>query len=149
MSQHNLRLGPHVDRTEPDAGMFDRLDSVTTPAGLTSERIVMPSASVGDRPGVLAPLRAGDGPLSVRVRPSSIKRDCGRRATSTGETYLVNGHAKSLRLTLAASADTPVRNQGPGGSLPGPDAGHPLHGAGGAGVEGQEDFQGRGRSSCH
>jgi hypothetical protein len=27
--------------------------------------------------------------------------------------------------------DTPVRNHGPGRSLPGPDAGHPLHRAGG------------------
>jgi len=33
-------------------------------------------------------------------------------------------------LDPGASADTPVRNQGPGRSLPGPDAGHPLHGAG-------------------
>ena len=30
-----------------------------------------------------------------------------------------------------ASTDTPARDQGPGGSLPGPDAGHPLHSAGG------------------
>ena len=28
--------------------------------------------------------RAGDGSLRVRVRPSSLKRDCGRRATGTG-----------------------------------------------------------------
>jgi hypothetical protein len=34
---------------------------------------------------VLARLRSGDGPLSVRVRPSSLKRDCDRRATSTGK----------------------------------------------------------------
>jgi hypothetical protein len=47
---------------------------------------------------VVAWLRSGDGPLSVRARPSSIKRDCGRRATSTGEKLLVNVHAKS-RLT--------------------------------------------------
>jgi hypothetical protein len=39
-------------------------------------------------------------------------------------------HAKSC-LTPETSADTPVRYQGPGGSLPGLDAGHPLHGAGG------------------
>ena len=36
-------------------------------------------------------------------------------------------HAKS-RLTPETTADTPVRNQGPGGSLPGPGAGHPLQG---------------------
>jgi hypothetical protein len=44
---------------------------------------------------VLAGLRSGDGPLSVRVRPSSLKRDCGRRTTSTGERCLANVHAKS------------------------------------------------------
>ena len=37
-------------------------------------------------------------------------------------------------LDTGASADTPVRNQGPGRSLPGPDAGHPLHGAGAHGA---------------
>jgi hypothetical protein len=47
---------------------------------------------------VLAGLRSGDGPLSIRARPSSIKRDCDRRATSTGEKRPVNVHAKS-RLT--------------------------------------------------
>src|SRR5271157_1855361 len=44
---------------------------------------------------VVAWLRSGDGPLSVRARPSSIKRDCDRRATNTGEKRLVNVHAKS------------------------------------------------------
>jgi hypothetical protein len=47
---------------------------------------------------VLAGLRSGDGTLSVRVRPSSLKHDCDRRATSTGEKCLANVHAKS-RLT--------------------------------------------------
>jgi hypothetical protein len=42
---------------------------------------------------------------------------------------LVDGPAKS-RLTLETSTATPARDQGPGGSLPGPDAGHPLHSAG-------------------
>jgi hypothetical protein len=51
-------------------------------------------------PGCTSPdgLRSGDGPLSVRVRPSSLKRDCDRGTTSTGGKYLVNVHAKS-RLT--------------------------------------------------
>jgi hypothetical protein len=47
---------------------------------------------------VLAGLRSGDGPLSVRARPSSPKHDCDRRTMSTGGKRLVNGHAKS-RLT--------------------------------------------------
>jgi len=38
----------------------------------------------------------------------------------------VNGHAKS-RLTPEPLTGTPARRQGPGRSLPGPDAGHPLH----------------------
>lgn len=44
---------------------------------------------------VLAGLRSEDGPLSVRVLPSSLKRDCDRRATSTGGDCTVNVHAKS------------------------------------------------------
>ena len=48
-----------------------------------------------ERAKVLAGLRSGDGPLSVRVRPSSIKHDRDRRATSTGEKRLVYVHAKS------------------------------------------------------
>ena len=44
---------------------------------------------------VLAGLRSGDGPLSVRARPSSLKHDCDRRTTSTGGEFLVNVHAKS------------------------------------------------------
>ena len=76
-----------------------------------------------------ARVRAGDGPLSVRARPSSIKRDCARRTTSTDGRHRADVHTKS-RLTLEPNADTPVRDQGPGQSLPGPDAGHPLQGAG-------------------
>jgi hypothetical protein len=34
-------------------------------------------------------------------------------------------------LSVGASAPPPVRDQGPGRSLPGPDAGHPLQAAGG------------------
>ncbi len=44
---------------------------------------------------VRAGLRSRDGPLSVRARPSSLKRDCDRRTTSTREARLVNVHAKS------------------------------------------------------
>jgi hypothetical protein len=40
-------------------------------------------------------VRSGDGPLSVRVRPSNIKHDCDRRTTRTGRRCLVNVHAKS------------------------------------------------------
>jgi hypothetical protein len=36
---------------------------------------------------------------------------------------------REVTLDPGASADTPVRGQGPGGSLPGPDAGHPLRAA--------------------
>jgi hypothetical protein len=34
-----------------------------------------------------------------------------------------------VALDTGVSADTPVRNQGPGRSLPGPNAGHPLQAA--------------------
>ena len=60
---------------------------------------------------------SGDGPLSVRVHPSSLKHDCDRRATSSG-----NVLPELLR---------PLRSETKGrGSLPGPDVGHPLQGAG-------------------
>src|SRR5262245_26393813 len=39
----------------------------------------------GEGAKVQTRVRSGDGPLSVRIRPSSLKRDCDRRATSTGE----------------------------------------------------------------
>ena len=42
----------------------------------------------------MAGLRSGDGALSVRARPSSLKRNRDRRTTSTGGKCLVNVHAK-------------------------------------------------------
>jgi hypothetical protein len=53
------------------------------------------NASLCPRSSAWRELRYGDGPLSVRVRPSSLKRDRDRRATRTGEKCLVNVHAKS------------------------------------------------------
>ena len=38
---------------------------------------------------------------------------------------------RKVMLDPGASTDTPVRDQRRGGSVPGPDAGHPLHSAGG------------------
>jgi hypothetical protein len=64
----------------------------------------------------------GDGPLSVRRHSSTV-----------------NGASRFLRkwppatIDRGASVPPPARNQGPGTSLPGPDAGHPLHAAGGHG----------------
>ena len=69
--------------------------------------------------GTLAGLGAGDGLLSVRRHPSTVK-----------------GASRFLwkwpPATLDRGASVPplVRNQGPGWSLPGPDAGHPLRCAG-------------------
>ena len=51
--------------------------------------------TIGKGAGSLAVLGFGDGPLSVRARPSSIKHDCDRGATSKGGRCLVNVHAKS------------------------------------------------------
>jgi len=76
----------------------------------------------------LAGLGAGDGPPSVRVRPSSLKRDCDCRTTSTCEKCLINVHAKS-RLTLEPLRT--LRSETKGQAEACPDAGHPLHGAGG------------------
>ena len=66
---------------------------------------------------VLAGLRSGDGPLSVRVRPSSLKRDCGRRTTSTDGKCLVNVHAKS-RLTLGPLRTLRSEDKGQAGACP-------------------------------
>ena len=66
---------------------------------------------------VLAGLRSGDGPLSVRVRPSSLKHDCDRRATSTGGKCLVNVHAKS-RLTLEPLRTLRSETKGQAGACP-------------------------------
>ena len=66
---------------------------------------------------VVAWLRTGDGPLSVRARPSSLKRDCDRRATSTGEKRLVNVHAKS-RLTPEPLRALRSETKGQAGACP-------------------------------
>jgi hypothetical protein len=82
--------------------------------------LTMIGGSVRTEPEVLrspAGLGSGDGPLSVRVRPSHIKRDCDRRTTSMGRKCLVNVHAKS-RLIPETSVGTSVRNQGAGGACP-------------------------------
>ena len=53
---------------------------------------------------VLAGLRSGDGPLSVRVRPSSLKRNCDRRTTSTGE-KVPGERIREVTLDPGVSAD--------------------------------------------
>ena len=60
---------------------------------------------------------SGDGPLSVRIRPSSLKRDCDRRATSTGERCPVDVHAKS-RLTPEPLRTLRSEDKGQAGACP-------------------------------
>jgi hypothetical protein len=60
---------------------------------------------------------AGDGPLSVRVRPSSLKRDRDRRTTTTGEKCLVKVHAKS-RLTPEPLRTLRSEDKGQAGACP-------------------------------
>ncbi len=48
---------------------------------------------------------------------------------------LRRNHLRDPPLSVGASAPPPVRDQGPGQSLPGPDAGHPLQAAGSHGKE--------------
>jgi hypothetical protein len=82
----------------------------------TGLRIRRPSLRLaGGR--VVAWLRSGDGLLSVRARPSSIKRDCDRRARSTGEKRLVNVHAKS-RLTPEPLGTLRPETKGHAGACP-------------------------------
>ena len=65
----------------------------------------------------LAGLSSGDGPLSVRIRPSSLKRDCDRRTTSTGEKCLVHVHTKS-HLTLEPLRILRSEDKGQAGACP-------------------------------
>jgi hypothetical protein len=67
---------------------------------------------------VLAGLSSRYGPLSVRVRPSSLKRDRTRRATSTGGRAPVNVHVKS-RLTLEPLRTLRSEAKGQAGACPG------------------------------
>jgi len=53
----------------------------------------------------------------VRVRPSSLKRHCDRRATSTGGNCQVNVHAKS-RLTLEPLRTLRSEDKGQAGASP-------------------------------
>jgi hypothetical protein len=68
-------------------------------------------------------LGSGDGPLSVRRHPSTV-----------------NGASRFLRkwpsatIDRGASVPPPDKDQGPGRSLPGSNAGHPLQGAGAHGA---------------
>jgi hypothetical protein len=78
---------------------------------------------------VLAGRRAGDSPLSVRVRPSSLKHDRSRRATRTSGNCLVNVHAKSC-LILEPLRPLRSRDKGQAAACPDRGAGHPLQGAG-------------------
>jgi hypothetical protein len=75
------------------------------------------AALAGKISSLLARLRSGDGPLSLRVRPSSLKHDCDHRTTSTGENALVNVHAKS-RLMLEPLRTLRLEDKGQAGSLP-------------------------------
>jgi hypothetical protein len=68
-------------------------------------------------------------PAECRCPPLQHQARLWRYGNEHNEKCLVNVHARPW----SVSADTPVRDQGPGGSLPGPDAGHPLQGADGHG----------------
>jgi hypothetical protein len=67
---------------------------------------------------------SGDGPLSVRERPSTVKGT--RRSILTASQKPSSGPALERRCLAPLRSET----QGPGRSLPGPDAGHRLHAAG-------------------
>jgi hypothetical protein len=60
----------------------------------------------------------GMGPLSVRVRPSSLKHDCHRRTTSTDGKFLVSVHTKS-RLTQEPLRTLRTGDKGQAGAYPG------------------------------
>jgi hypothetical protein len=63
---------------------------------------------------------------------SSVTVTAGQRA----QVKVTGERTREVTLDPGATAGTPVRNQGPGRSLSGPDADHPLHGAGSPGDPG-------------
>ena len=65
----------------------------------------------------VATLKSGYGQLSVRVRPSSLKRDCARRTTGTCGEEPANVHAKS-RLTLEPLRTLRSETKGQAGACP-------------------------------
>ena len=99
----------------------------------TSQSVSLTPHYVRIKPEALVGLRSGDGPLSVRARPSSLMDDCGRRTTSAGGRCLVNVHAKSC-LTLEPlcghSGQKPRARREPART----DAGHPLQASGSHGA---------------
>ena len=128
--RRSTRARPNLGPSAPDAAQAKAGQLLGLhPRRLPDQRPKTLPERQNRQPDATEEVRSGDGPLSVRVRPSSPKRDCARRTTSTGGNAPANVHAKS-RLTLQTTADPPVRNQGSGRSLPGPDAGHPLQGSG-------------------
>jgi hypothetical protein len=74
---------------------FDGTRAGDTPAPRFDGDHLVHDGAAAEGVTVLAGLRSGDGPLSVRARPFSLKHDCDRRTTSTGGKCLVNVHAKS------------------------------------------------------
>ena len=80
----------------------------------TSAGSNQPITPVGVR---MAGLRSGDGPLSVRARPSGLKHDCDRRTTSAGGKCLVNVHAKSCLIPEPLRALRP-EDKGQAGACP-------------------------------
>jgi hypothetical protein len=62
-------------------------------------------------------LRSGDGPPSVRVRPSSLKRDCKPQDDEHMRKCLANVHAKS-RLTLEPLRTLRAATKGQAGACP-------------------------------
>ena len=108
--QPQTALTPEIARSDALPGTIAPLPKLIVQVGRSGWR-----QAEGAR--VLAGLISGDGPLSVRIRPSSLKPDCDRRATSTGEKCLVNVHAKS-RLTLEPLRTLRSEDKGQAGACP-------------------------------
>jgi hypothetical protein len=98
------------------------------------------AAGKGNR--AVVTLGSGDSPLSVPGGPplSRAPEDPFKTASPKA--------SSDPPLSVGAPAPPPVSNQGPGQSLPRPDAGHPLQGAGGHGQIIEERSR-TGRSACH
>jgi hypothetical protein len=85
-------------------------------AGNVTARWLNPPARLPRGPDT-EQVRSGDGPLSVRVRPSSPKRDSDRRTTGSGGKAPINVHVKS-RLTLEPLCTLRPETKGQAGACP-------------------------------
>jgi hypothetical protein len=110
--QPQTALTPEIARSDALPGTIAPLPKLIVQVGRSGWR-----QAEGAR--VLAGLISGDGPLSARIRPSSLKPDCDRRTTTyMGGKCLVNVHAKSRLILEPLCGHSGQKTKGQAGACP-------------------------------